>query len=76
MRLEYRITFDTETRKGEMAFFQGEEDMGGVVKVKSIHIAQSRTVDHIKDASGTIVSMHKIGPTMTTFTMTGDDSDE
>lgn len=76
MKVEYRITFDYDTRKGEIAMFQDDLEIGDVEAIKHIHIAQSRTVDYEKDEHGKVISMKKIGPTMTTFTMTGADDAE
>jgi len=70
--IEYRILFDNETRKGEVQLIQNDGQKVESYPIKHIHIAQSQTLDYIKNEEGVIVSAAPAGPVMTTFTMTGD----
>jgi len=76
MLVEYRVTFDTESRRGEISLFQGEDPVGEVVGIKHLHISESRSIDYIKDEEGKIINMKHVGPTMITLTMTGDDNEQ
>jgi hypothetical protein len=73
MQLEYRVSFDYETRKGFITLYQDGVQIGEAQPIKHLHLSQSRSIDYVKNEDGIVTDMKKSGPTMTTFTMTGDD---
>ena len=71
MQVEYRVSFDYETRKGVVTLYQDGVLKGEPEPIKHLHISQNRTVDYAKDEMGNIVDIKYVGPIMTSFTMTG-----
>jgi hypothetical protein len=75
MLLEYRITFDTESRKGEISLYQGDDMVGDSVNIKHLHVSETQSIDYIKDDAGKVIGGKHVGPKMVVLTMTGDSNE-
>ena len=73
MLLEYRIVYDTETRKGTLTFTQEGEEWSNT-PIKNMFTTANRAISHVTNEDGTrIIAAVSDGPVIYSFNMTGDE---